>query len=782
MMLDTFPDWLKRRRKMLDLTQADLGDRVGCSAATIRKLEAGERKPSQQLAELLGRALQIPEGEKQAFLQVARGISVDALPAISPEAPPAPPENLPAPLTSLVDRVNDVVSIVDLLADPAVRWVTLIGPPGIGKTRLCIQSGRQALGGFEHGAWFVDLSELEDAAFVLPALIRSITALDLPPSASLDQLIPRLKERRMLLILDNFEQVTQAALEIARLLKSCAGLKVLATSRIPLHIYGEHEYPVPPLTIPPAEAAQKPGELMAYEAVQLFVERARQGQRNFSVNPRNAPLLIDICSTLEGMPLALELAAASLQRMTLEEMDAMLHRMPGVNWITQLSTPAIDLPARQRTLENVVAWSYNLLTDSQKALFSDLGVFSGWFDEQAVAEVCLGEDQPTRGGAREMLRSLAEHSLLERGAIGGKACWRMLEVIREYANLTLGAQRRARLEASRACYFLALVRAYLGLDNPQDLTSFFELHGSNLISALKRAISERQAHTGFELAIQLEDLWSSLGYFREGLSLIRQLLALPVEVDPLLRADALQIASDLAWQQHDFDAGLEYARQAAELGTQYGLRGKQAMYLNRLGRIYIERGEYPHARQVLNECLALARAEPDSLNPALPLAQLGELAFFEGKLDEAQAFLEEAITALAPGEVIFTAMATTDLVEIALRRSDTSQARRWLAQAFDATSLHIRRTLVYLCAVAGYLVQTGGEDRRVLMQAARFLGAVEALGEGSGVIFSPFYRELIAQRSASIRDRISPQDWQAGYAEGRRWSRVDALAQARNLV
>ncbi len=779
---ETFPDWLKRRRRMLDLTQAGLGERVGCSAATIRKLEAGERKPSQQLAELLARALQIPESDKEIFLKLARSASLEVQPGALSAPPLTPPENLPVPLTSLVNRVQDVNAITQMLADPAVRWITLIGPPGIGKTRLCLQSGRQALPIFGDGVWFVDLSEIEAAAFVLPALIRSISTLDLPPTAGMEQLAQKLRERRMLLILDNFEQVAEAALEIASLMKSCAGLKVLATSRTPLHVYGEYEYLVPPLTIPPIETAQNWSALMDYEAVQLFVERARQQQRQFSVTPQNAGVVVDICSTLEGIPLALELAAASLRRMSLEEIDAMLHRIPESNWIAQLSTPARDLPARQRTLESVVAWSYNLLSEAQQRLFCDLGVFSGWFDAPTVAAVCLEGDPLSPGAAHQALNSLVEHSLLERGVIGGVSCWRMLEVIHQYAGMLLDPRRREELEARRARYFLELTQKLIAQAPASDFAPFFELHAGNLGGVFRWAIAQKHAQVGFELAGYLDRVWSALGYFREGLNIVRQLLALPVEVEPALRADALQKAADLAWQQHDFELGLEFARQAAELGRQYDLPGKQAIYLNRLGRIYIERGEYPHARQVLDECLALARADPQSLNPGSPLAQLGELSFFEGKLDEAQSLLEQALTLLPPDYVIFTAMATTDLAEIALRRGDIPRARQRLLQASEIVSLHIRRTLVYLCALVGYLSQTKADDRAIMIQAARFLGAITALAEQSGVNFSGFYQELLARRSRLIQERLSPQEWRAGYEAGHGWSRGYALAQANRLI
>jgi predicted ATPase/DNA-binding XRE family transcriptional regulator len=428
---ETFGSWLKRRRRLLDLTQDQLGSLAGCSGAAIRKFEAGERRPSRQLAELLADVLQIPAAEQRAFLQLARGIRPDVLPGVAsaesgPRPVTQPGDNLPAPLTSLVDRVNDIAAVSALLTDPSVRWLTLIGPPGIGKTRLSIQSGRQVLPYFLDGVWFVDLAPLEDPGHVMSAVSRVWEDFDLPTVASLEQLIGVLKERNTLLILDNFEHVTGAAVEIAELLKRCARMKVLATSRIPLHIYGEHEYRVPPLSIPPRNAASNVQGLMNYESVQLFVARARQHQRSFAISPQNSATIVDIANTLDGIPLALELAAATLRNMSLNELNGLLHDLEGDSWLRQMGTPARDLPARQRTLENVVAWSYTLLTKPQQELFRKLSIFTGWFDMEAVEAVCYPDRPPLRLEVRDLLKGLSEHSLLVPENLGGMPCWRML--------------------------------------------------------------------------------------------------------------------------------------------------------------------------------------------------------------------------------------------------------------------------------------------------------------------------------------------------------------------
>lgn len=780
---DTFGGWLKRRRKLLDLTQEQLGRLAGCSGAAIRKFEADERKPSRQLALLLANALQIPEAERDVFVQLARHASPETLPgfvqlvsSLKPVAMPA--ENLPAPLTSLVDRVNDIAAVSVLLLEPTIRWVTLIGPPGIGKTRLCIQSGRQVLAEFSDGIWFVDLAPLEDAGNILPAICRELSRFEPPPAASLESLANTLKGRNALLILDNFEHVTEAAIEIAELLKRCARLKVLATSRIPLHIYGEHEYRVPPLTTPPRKAAQNYKELMDYESVQLFVTRTRQHQPSFTVSPETAVAIVDIANTLDGIPLALELAAATLRRMSLEELDSLLHHLDGESWLRQVGTPARDLPARQRTLENVVAWSYTLLTEPQQELFSKLAIFNGWFDLDAVEAICYPKLSPKSQEVSHRLDSLSDHSLLVRDNHGGKPCWRMLEIIHEFANLQLGRIQRAELESLRAQYFLGCLRL---IDQEHDgivRESFFHVNFNNLLASLKWAIVEQRTELGFQLAIFLDDFGSSHGYHKEVLEFMKQLFELPDQALPEVRAARLEFGVDMAWQQHDFESGLALIREAVELRRAHGLPDKYAIDLNRMGRIYLERGDYVEARQVLNESLALAYLDPKSLNPGAPLAQLGELSLFEGKLQEAKSRFYEALEYLDEPEAIFLAITKFDLAEIALAEQDFSQAYGWLEQGYPYARLHIRRTMVYLCAVAGYLLLMPGGSKDATKNAVRLYGAIQALEERSGVVLSPYYHHLNQQRTRLAFQRLTEQQWKTEYETGQQWSVETALAQA----
>ncbi len=758
----TFGTWIRSRRKQLDLTQAELGNRAGCSEAAIRKIEADERKPSRQLAELLAQALEISASEKETFLQFSRGILIEEI-RIEPKSHP---HNLPVLLTSTIDRTRDLANVTSLFKDKTVHLVTLIGPPGIGKTRLSIHCGNELLDDFPDGVWFVDLADVTHTDFFIPTLARFLPTLNLPPSPNLSQLLSGLKDKSLLIILDNFEQIVGgASLDVSQILKTCPHVNMLVTSRVPLHIYGENEYPLPPLSIPPRNTNKTLELLMQFESVQLFVARVRQHQPKFIITKDNADAIIEICSILDGIPLALELAAATMRQMPLDEMVSLLRSQ---GWVRQIATSARDLPQRQRTLENVIDWSYTLLDDEEKDFFCKLGIFSGWFDADAVAHVC--EAAPSKRTA--LLNSLTDHSLLVREIIHGKAHWRMLELIHEFAVSKLSDGQRSHAESLHAEYCLKTIQ---GLKTFEEKQECFQFNFSNFHAALKWTISTQQADLGLQLAFELEGIWSSLGYFKEASNLLGQLLSLPADIEPARRANFLQTASDLAWQQHDFDTAIAFSKEAVDLGRQFGLKGKYSTFINRLGRIYIEQGRYEEAKQALQEGLALANQEPENMKPGIPLTQLGEIAFFEGRLEEAKTMLEQALSEqMGDDEAIFIAMAKTDLAEIALSEGDFEKARGWLKQALPYASQHARRFIVFLSALAGYLILSSDGDKR---KAAQFYGAVESLSERSGVALGLFYQNLNRTRMELVRKELSAKEWQMAFETGHIWERSEAIQQ-----
>lgn len=771
--VNSFGDWLRQRRKQLDWTQAALAQRLNCTAATIRKIEADERKPSWQLAELLATVLGVLEAERATFLQVARQLRPVAqlrLPSqvLVVAAPfPSPlhqfPHHLPAPMTSLVDRVRDAATVLQLITRPDVRLLTLLGPPGIGKTRLSIYTAEQLAGHFRDGIWFVDLSPLMDASLVLPAISYVLSVAEVGVTPLIERLCTLLVQKELLLVLDNVEQVSAAAIEIAALLRGCKGLKVLATSRLPLQLAGEHEYAVPPLSLPPAEStlevapAQLPEIVMTYEAVQLFVARVHQHQPYFAITPTNAGEITSICVRLDGIPLALELAAAALRRMTLSQLAATLQQ--AANWLPELHSPARDLPLRQRTLTHAIAWSYNLLDATLQTSFRQLGVFVGGFTAAAAQAVC-GADQA-------MLAHLTDHNLLARGP----ERWQMLAMMREFALAQMSYQERMTTQQRHAAYFVG---------QPAD-DHAVACDYANFRAALVWTIAAHDAQRGLTLCIKLDRFWARHGYWREGITLARAALEISTAVAARLRLDVLECVASLAWQSHQLDIALEFAEQATTLAQRNGRPEERALALNLLGRIFIEQGNYHRAEVVLQESTQAAQQVPHLFNPGCPLAQLGEVALARGDWAVAQIHLTQAVTYLASGQGwllgAFVAIAHTILAEVALAYGNLNQARHELRQALPHARLSIRRLRCWLVTFTGLLLTivhtTPTEDAQTV---ATLLGAEAGLGMQTDTPSLRLYQPLIAQRRESAQRLLTPDQWQTAWQSGRTWTAAQSVA------
>jgi tetratricopeptide (TPR) repeat protein len=363
-----------------------------------------------------------------------------------------------------------------------------------------------------------------------------------------------------------------------------------------------------------------------------------------------------------------------------------------------------------------------------------------------------------------------------REIIEGKTHWRMLELIHEYAVSKLSNENRTYTESLRVEYYLKTIRGFKTFEEKQE---YFQFNFSNFHAALKWTITAPRADLGFQLASELEGVWSSLGYFKEALNLLGQLLDLPADIEPARRANFLQSASDIAWQQHDFETAITYSKEAVELGRKHKLKREYPWYLNRLGRIYIEQGKLAEAKKTLNEALTLAHDDPSIMNPGSPLAQLGEVAFFEGRLDVAKALFEKALKHLTHSDDIFIAIAKTDLAEIALAQGEFEKAREWLRQALPYAGQQARRFIVLLSALAGYLVLWSDGSKQ---KAAQLYGALESLSAHSGVMLGLFYQNLNRARMEIAQRKLSAQEWQKAFETGRGWDRGEVIRQAAELL
>jgi predicted ATPase/transcriptional regulator with XRE-family HTH domain len=455
---EAFGRLLRRLRKARDLTQEALAQQGYCAADTIKKLEQGLRRPSRQLAAQIADCLGLNGDQRAVFLQSARAEqTVARLDGAAPSlnSLDTRSNNLPAQPTRLIGREIEVACVCDLLRHPDRRLITLTGPGGIGKTRLALQVAGELLDEFAHGVWFVNLAPIGDPALVIATIAQALGIKKNGVQLIAESLKAYLREKQLLLLLDNFEQVVEAAVQVADLLAAAPGLKVLVTSRAALHLSGEHELMVPPLALPERQSNMDVARLTQYEAVRLFIERARAVRADFAVTNENAPAVAEICHRLDGLPLAIELAAARVKLFPLQPLLARLSSR-----LTFLTGGARDLPARQQTIRALIDWSYELLDGAEKALFARLGVFVGGSTLEAAEVVCNVDDNLLLKVA-DGVASLLDKSLLRQVEAGNsEQRFTMLETIREYALERLAANgEEETIRQQHAAYFLALAQA-----------------------------------------------------------------------------------------------------------------------------------------------------------------------------------------------------------------------------------------------------------------------------------------------------------------------------------
>jgi predicted ATPase/class 3 adenylate cyclase len=554
-------------------------------------------------------------------------------------------DTFPAQLTPLIGREHEIATVVRLLRRADVRLVTFTGPGGTGKTRLALQVASMLADVFAGGVFFVSLASIRDPVLVMPTIARALGLRDGVEQSAFARLVEMLQRDPILLLSDNFEQVVEAAPQVADLLASCPQLKLLVTSREVLHIRSEREFAVPPLALPDLAHLPKLAALARTPAVALFLQRAQAASPEFKLTSANARTVAEICIRLDGLPLAIELAAARMKLLSPQALLARLDRP-----LSMLTGGARDAPARQQTLRNTIEWSYQLLHAREQRLFRWLSVFVGGCSLQAAEAVCNLPDD----GASQVLDSIAslvDKSLLQRveqteeGSEEPRLL--MLETIREYGGEVLTASREGNAaRQAHANYFLQLAEeAEPALKGPLLIAWLdrLEREHDNLRAALQWALEQGRSEVALRLGIALERFWVVRGLRNEGRAFLEQALAGRAEVAANVRAKALLVTARLAFNQSNYERGEVLAQESLALFRELGDRRGIALSLNRLGVAAWRRGDYRSARVLLEEDLTLFRELGDRDRVAWSLFMHGLLDNKQGEYARASSRFEESL-------------------------------------------------------------------------------------------------------------------------------------------
>jgi predicted ATPase/DNA-binding XRE family transcriptional regulator len=768
----SFGQWVKQRRKNLDLTQEELALRISCSMALIQKIEAGERRPSRQTAELLAEHLAVSIDERPEFIRFAREKSpaLQTIQEASWRALRRRFTNLPAQSTPLFGREQAVEKIKQQLLSKQARLLTLVGPPGVGKTRLGLEVAASLVNDYEDGVFLVSLAAVSAPELAVSSLARTFNLVETSRQAPLQRVKDFLADKRLLLLLDNLEQVVTVAPILADLLASCPWIQILATSRVSLHIRAERQHRVLPLQIPPLDPHLDLASLLQYPSIALFLDRAQAIDPDFELTPGNAAAIAEICTRLDGLPLAIELVAAQINRMPPRVMLAKLQQR-----LALLTGGPQDLPARRRSLRDAIGWSYELLEPYEQRIFARLAVFIGGCTLETARFVCGNDPPDLLAGA---LNHLANHNLIvhqepeegEREASRSEASlqninryftnesrFAMLETIREYALELLEQSGEAdEVRRGHADCFLDLVERA----DPSQHTWLDRLDSEhdNLGGALRSTLDRGDAEKALRMGYASWRFWQYHGHLREGLAWLNEALGLEASrSDPALveaRAKALLAAG---WLRRDFGdwalmkiyfedslalygsiedpSGQAYALYSAGYANflvgnampgirmmeksltiyrNVGDKRGTALALMMLGRIAVGQGEYQKAEDNLAECLKLVQEMESNYGYAMTIGNLGELALYRGDYQKASGLLEQSIALLNQlGEKQICAWTMTKLAELAWMQEDFSQAHALLDESLAlAREFGYRMNEAYSLIYLGLVMLYEGEMER----------------------------------------------------------------------
>jgi predicted ATPase len=722
----------------------------------------------------------------------------------------------PSPPTPLMGREEELAAVSRLLLEPDTRLVTLTGTGGTGKTRLAIEMAHKLASRFPDGVSFVSLESVADPDLVLPTIGD---ALGLSPGSSgggpAEQLRAFLGEKNALLILDNFEHLLDAAGEVASLLESCPHLKIMATSRAPLRIRAERLFSVPPLLLPPAGRSLEPARLFGYSAVRLFVERARAARPGLVIGEADAPVIAEICRRLEGLPLAIELAASRSRLYSPQTLFERLERR-----FELLRGGPRDLPKRQQTMSDAVDWSYGLLNEPERAVLRRLTVFASSWTLEAAEVVCA---LPTDLGldVLQALEALVDNCLVKPPEdVGGETRYRMLETIREFAAGRLVANGEDEELGSRhAAYFLDMAEsAEAGLHGPAHDSWSRRLADDldNLRAAIKWGIEHAQPEGALRAVCGLWMFWEGHGHSREGVEWLERGLSAAGEVAPAVRAMALTRQAWLLRPFGDRSRVMELYRTSLAIWRQLGDERGLALTLSNFGAAMMHQGDYDSATESLEEALALRRRLGETARLYATLLNLGLVKWEQGRLEQALELYDESLhRAREAGDDLHVGLVMVNRAELLTSQGLYDQAEESLAEVALIHSRHgdrwregyARYSQAFLAWRKGdptgardilleaiRLMEEAGDLEHAIpslellaqvlcdlgdcVRAARLLAAGDSLGRGRGLGRPAVHQRHCDSCRARLAEELGEDGFAVAWQEGASMSLSEALALA----
>jgi predicted ATPase/DNA-binding XRE family transcriptional regulator len=765
----SFGAQLKALRERAGFTQEELATIAGLSVHAVSALERGERRrPHVETLRALSAALDLTGASRDALLLSARApaphAAVDELSAVP----------LPSPLTTLIGRDADLKTLRHWLADAAVRLVTLTGPGGVGKTSLALELARGIAAESDTRVVFVPLAAIRSPALVAPAIaegfgLSDVMAMDWPKRVRAAS-----ANHPTLLLLDNFEQLLDAASLVAELLATAESVRVLATSRSPLRLRGEREYPVGPLTLEAGVEASPPADLARAPAVRLFVARVRDVQQDFRLTAANGPTVTAICRRLDALPLALELAAPWLKVLTPEDL---LRRL--TDDVLLSTAGSRDLPERQQTITATVAWSYQLLNPEERRAFRHLGILPGRFSIEAAATVLAdGEERPARGDeALSAIAVLIEKSLLLRAetAVPLQPRYRMLETVRAYAAIELAAagERDGALErVARYCAREAAL-ASQGLAGPAQAEWLDRVRDDleNYRTALTWLIERGRAGDASDIAWGLMAFWLMRGHLAEGLQWYERTLSLP-SLPPAAESKALVGVALMWYAQGELERARTALARALSIADAAGDRDVFITADNLLGHLEQAAGNLDQARVRFARSVEAFRTRAVPWGVGNALSGLAAVALSTGDVGQAERLLLEATAALREAGPWFLAPVTNLRAILAAQRGKPDEAMALVRDNLARIrELQDKFAFVYALVALAAAAALKGDDA----WAARILGAGDVVTERTGaMVVDKSVQDVSRRVEREVRARLGPDRWTRAYSAGRTVS-IDSL-------